>query len=66
MACREPVPLDNAEDEAVFNKNSPDDRQCIMWQYSAVSLLIRRSHSMFCVWWDLVQSDRVSTESKMQ
>lgn len=32
--CREPVPLDNAEDEAIFNKNSPDDRQCIMWQYS--------------------------------
>ena len=22
-----------AEDEAIFNKNSPDDRQCIMWQY---------------------------------
>ena len=27
--CREPVPLDNAEDEAIFSKNSPDDRQCI-------------------------------------
>lgn len=32
--CREPVPLNNAEDEAILNKNSPDDRQCIMWQYS--------------------------------
>ena len=33
--CREPVPLKNAEDEAILNKNSPDDRQCIMWQYSS-------------------------------